>query len=80
MNYIVMCKVSGGVTGTREAPLKRDGIVQYFDTRQEAQDTASKMNYAHEVTREFSSVNRAEFHYWVEEREELWPNRRSCTR
>ncbi len=39
-DYIVMCHVSGGVTGTRQAPLKDNGKVVYFDTMEAAKAEA----------------------------------------
>lgn len=38
----VRCRVSGGVTGTREAWLKSDGIVADFVSEAEAQRTADE--------------------------------------
>jgi hypothetical protein len=63
--YYVACRVSGGVTGTREALLKRDGKVQQFTTEAEAESCAAAlrqtMNGPYAV---------AYFQYWVvEERE-----------
>jgi hypothetical protein len=53
MNYQIMCRVSGGVTGTRTALLKKDGQTVYFETREEAQKEAERlnatMNNAHSV-------------------------------
>jgi len=41
----VWCRVSGGVTGTREAWLKNgNGVIEEFDTREEAQAVASRLN------------------------------------
>lgn len=61
--FIVMCRVSGGVTGTREAKAKdKDGKVYRFETREEAQKLADewtkRMNHSFSV---------ADFYYWVEE-------------
>jgi len=60
MSFHVKCRVSGGVTGTREALLKNMGQVQVFATHQEAEDEAYRlnrtMNNAHSV---------AYFEYWV---------------
>lgn len=58
--YIVMCRVSGGVTGTRQAPLKSAGVVQYFADRTEAELVAAKLNAN---PRPFAV---ATFSYWVE--------------
>ena len=58
--FTVGCRVSGGVTGTREAILKSNGTTQYFETRAEAQakvdELMVKMNHAYSV---------ADFKYWV---------------
>lgn len=57
-NWIVMCRVSGGVTGTREAVLKANDVVQYFDeagARAKAQQLMAKMNNQYSV---------ANFQYW----------------
>lgn len=36
--YIVMCQVSGGVTGFRQGPMKGEGgAVRLFETREQAQ-------------------------------------------
>jgi hypothetical protein len=61
MHYIVMCRVSGGVTGTREAPLKHLGTLALFDTREAAQAKADELN---RKMNHPSSV--ASFRYWVE--------------
>lgn len=57
--WIVMCRVSGGVTGTREAVLKANGVTQYFGSeaaaRAKAQELNAKMNNAYSV---------ANFKYW----------------
>jgi len=49
--WVVMCRVSGGVTGTRTGTLKRLGEVQYFPDEATAQATADRllreMNSAH---------------------------------
>ena len=62
MQYIVMCRVSGGVTGTREAQLKENGVPKFFETKEAAQAKADhlmkQMNHAYSV---------ADFKYWVEE-------------
>lgn len=59
MTYIVMCRVSGGVTGTREAPLKQNGQTQVFQTWEEATAEAAKLNRP----RPYAT---ADFRYWVE--------------
>jgi hypothetical protein len=59
--WIVRCRVSGGVTGTREAVLKANGVVKYFEdeesARTEARRLAQAMNNAYAV---------ANFEYWPE--------------
>lgn len=43
--YRILCRVSGGVTGTREAYLKgKEGREQIFSTRQEAEAEAKRLN------------------------------------
>ena len=65
MNYIVMCRVSGGVTGTREAPLKqKNGEIRYFDTLEEAQAEAKRLMQPKDSDR----YRTADFRYWAEER------------
>lgn len=60
--FYIMCQVSGGVTGFRQSPMKKDGVVQYFDKREDAEKVAEynnkKMNHQHST---------ADFRYWVEE-------------
>lgn len=43
MTYGVWCTVSGGVTGTRSAWLKENGVVQEFSTLEAANVEAQKM-------------------------------------
>jgi hypothetical protein len=61
--FIVMCRVSGGVTGTRESVLKNNGVVKYFDTREAAQAEASRLM----TERQGDPYRVADFRYWVEE-------------
>ena len=60
MEWIVMCRVSGGVTGTRESQLKdADGHVKVYDeagAKAEAARLMQRMNHAHSV---------ADFRYWA---------------
>ena len=44
IRYVIRCRVSGGVTGTRESLLKRDGVVRMFDDRAEAEAVARELN------------------------------------
>ena len=60
--WVVVCQVSGGVTGLRESLLKRNGAVQYFATEDEARSTAAELNK--EKNSRFST---ASFRYWAEE-------------
>jgi hypothetical protein len=61
--FVIMCKVSGGVTGTRTGPMKNaDGSILYFTDKDVAQTMADyyneKMN---------GNLNQpAKFSYWVE--------------
>lgn len=59
--YIVMCRVSGGFTGTREAPLKKDDRTRYFETREAAEKEAARLNA-------MPRYSLADFRYWVEAR------------
>ena len=60
MPYIVMCRVSGGVTGTREAPLKRDHVIRLFETEAEAAAEAARLDTM--MNRNFHRT--ADFRYW----------------
>lgn len=62
--FVICCRVSGGVTGTREALLKENGRVKHFPTREEAQQEATRLTES--ASRTFHSGG-AEFRYWVEE-------------
>lgn len=63
MSAIVMCRVSGGVTGTREAPLKQDGKVRHFDTLAEAKAEALALM---ERT-QGNQYRTCDFRYWAVE-------------
>lgn len=41
--FQIWCRVSGGVTGTREAWLKSDDKIQQFDSEAEAQAEADRL-------------------------------------
>jgi hypothetical protein len=41
--WVIRCRVSGGVTGTREALLKKDGVVQVFTNRALAESRAADL-------------------------------------
>jgi hypothetical protein len=59
--FRILCRVSGGVTGTRTGYLKRNGKVVEFDIRETAQSEADRLNAVkHEHTT-------ASFSYTVEE-------------
>ena len=60
--FVVRCKVSGGVTGTREALLKRNDRIVYFETRQEAEAEATRLRLLYNNERAV-----AFFQYWAEE-------------
>jgi hypothetical protein len=63
MSAIVMCRVSGGITGTREAPLRRDGQVRYFETLAEAEAEVRRLCAAQRD----DLYEAANFQYWAEE-------------
>jgi hypothetical protein len=62
--YLVMCRVSGGITGTREAPLKEGGYVKYFNTLDDAKSEADVLN---EMRAQGDMYRSARFKYWAEE-------------
>ncbi len=57
---VVMCRVEGGVTASREAPLTYGQGIIDFETREAAQAAATKHTNA-------NRSSRARFTYWVEE-------------
>lgn len=59
MDWFVMCRVSGGVTGTRMALLKADGQTQRFGSQAEAQAEADRLNA--KMNNRYSV---ADFRYW----------------
>lgn len=60
--FRVMCRVSGGMTGTRgPVPMKLSGVEQRFDTYEEAQRAAA------DALRAVSPHAKALFEYWPEE-------------
>lgn len=64
MTWIVMCRVTGGVTGTRMAPLKKDGgAVKYFETETEARAEAALLM----ASKDSDRFRTASFCYWAEE-------------
>ena len=58
----VWCRVSGGVTGTRESYLKSDGKLAEFPTFEEANARAEELNKSmnHEYSRAFFSYTAVE--------------------
>jgi hypothetical protein len=61
--WIVMCRVSGGVTGTRESVLKgRDGLQKHFETEAEATAEAVRLM----ATNQGDRYRTADFRYWAE--------------
>jgi hypothetical protein len=64
--FVVMCRVTGGVTGTRQAPLKRDGVVQTYVRRSDAEYAAAELyrSYGSQGHLAFSGP---QYSYWVEE-------------
>ena len=61
-SWIVMCRVSGGVTGTREAPLKSNGQIKEFADAAEARAEAARL------TRNMDfGCSSARYQYWAEE-------------
>ena len=59
--YTIGCQVSGGITGTKFGTVKNeDGTVKGFDTEEEAQNEAQRLN--NEMNHDRS---KAGFRYWV---------------
>jgi hypothetical protein len=59
----VMCRVSGGVTGTRTALLKQNGTVRQFESMAEAEAEAKRLSDAANADR----YRTAYFQYWAVE-------------
>jgi hypothetical protein len=59
--YVIHCSVSGGVTGYREAVLKKNGEVLYFTDRAEAEEEAKRLR------QNMGRTSLASFRYVVEE-------------
>jgi hypothetical protein len=66
MTYRIWCKVSGGITGTREAWLKANGKICEYATREQAAQVARDLN-----ERSNRSGATADYRYSVIEHEEL---------
>ncbi len=58
--FFVLCRVSGGITGTRTALLKSNGVVREFTSRAAAEAKAQALN--REMNTPYSV---ADFHYSV---------------
>jgi hypothetical protein len=61
MKYVIRCRVSGGFTGTRDSTVKLNGEVRTFDTKEQAETEAARLN------KEMNRPSVACFQYWVEE-------------
>jgi len=59
--WIVMCRVSGGVTGTREGVLKHLGATRYFEDADEAHAEAARLR----VSMNASRFGGASYQYWA---------------
>lgn len=57
--FLVMCAVSGGITGSRQGPMKSDGRILEFETREAAEAEAAKSRA------DKSPYGSARFSYWV---------------
>ena len=63
--YIVMCSVSGGVTGSRRGPLKTgDGTVATFETLEAARLRAGELQ-----SKSQNAYGPARYMYWAEEQQ-----------
>ncbi len=60
--FIVMCRISGGVTGTHEGPLKALGTIRRFETEDEAVAVAVRLDR----DRNGDPRRTADYRYWVE--------------
>ena len=56
--WVVMCQVSGGVTGTRQGMMKKQGEVQYYGSEAEAQAACPASH---------TGPTGTDFKYWVEQ-------------
>ena len=59
--FIIMCRVSGGITGTREGPLKNEGRIRRFADKDEAQELADELSDRYNG----NPHRHADFKYWV---------------
>jgi hypothetical protein len=62
MKYVIRCRVSGGVTGTRESSVKLNGEVRTFATMEEAETEAARLS------KEMNRHSVDCFQYWAEEK------------
>lgn len=60
--FIVMARVSGGVTGTRQSPCKLNGEIMRFESRELAQFYADQQQ-----NRRRNGNSICNFQYWVEQ-------------
>ena len=44
MKCVIRCRVSGGFTGTRDSTVKLNGEVRTFDTMEQAETEAARLN------------------------------------
>ena len=65
MAYIIHCKVSGGVTGTRESYLKDSGGLKIYETLEECQAECDRLRNS------MGRYSPASFSYWPEKAKEL---------
>jgi len=62
MKYVIRCRVSGGVSGTREFTMKLNGELRTFDTMEEAETEATWLN------KEMNRNSAGCLQYWAEEK------------
>lgn len=62
--FIVWCRVSGGVTGTREGPLRENGEPILFETFEQANQRAIGLNHA-AADRAAAGEASADLRYWA---------------
>jgi hypothetical protein len=63
--FVIRCRVSGGVTGTRESLLKANGSIRSFTTRAEAEAVAADLRAT------MGRGSMASFSYTVEQADPL---------
>jgi hypothetical protein len=62
MKYVIRYRVSGKATRTRESTVKLKGEVRTFDTKEQAETEAARLN------KEMNRISAGRFQYWVEEK------------